>query len=708
MINLLEKLKTNKDKTLAQKSEELGVQQPTSMPIAKGVADTQKSAEMAASPQAKKSTRQKILRKSQVESQAPREISPEQETTLDRASNIISKLANFNQAAVEEQIGQTIEGQDTITRPVTSSEDYVSQMAQGQEVAAPTSAEVINDVLFEDADLPGVFNLTINELGDPDIINYAASVGLNTATSTVADLKNAVDSEINEITSFIDNARDIINDPNQPANVRQAAMQDLKDYGAAHLIATDAELDDFNKDAQSVGLISFGGKDYTIEDLGTNPAVLATLQGAAEMLIDDPNATPETLGLADNPLLFQFVKKHSNAINSILDSEKENLQAAKDAVASNKEVTSRMGEDLKTLLGVTEFTTDNIVSNTPGLAIFTGDYSPVDQGLTAAQVQEDVKYLAGKNPEYIKQLMSDPNFEDKIVGLANRASKLRSVENSQSRMDLAQSVGVDYSKFIDLMEDIKLYPSQYSAEQKNFIKIFDADGNGFYDNPASIKERLTVWFSDPNNKQPELNVPIFSQQVVDNYKEKINQKGIQIDNIDGFIKESLKDRDSLINNLRSVNRSLNDMEAVIKKYPNNDTLQAMYRRLQYARRVLVRGKGQFPDKVKRSEEKSPEELYPTLQTVSDLFSKQVPYSSKGYSDHVSKLENTIAELEGNRTKIPTQYYKPALKKLRLELAEAKSIRNSFNQSHKSSSTGSTSSESVAANTRATINTGNIA
>ena len=485
-MNILKSFKDlEKPKPLAKKAEELEVPKPTQPNIAKSLGHTDKQAQMSASPQAQQATQ----RTAQLQSQAPREV-PEAGNYQEKADALISAAAGL-EGIETTQAGQ-ISGSSVDTGAARTEEQIANQL-EGGEVLDIDPEQALADAMLSES-FTDSLNITLKELeqteGYADLTAYAAELGLD-ENATLAQIKEAMDTEINEISTIVDNAKDVIHDPNAPANVRQAAMQDMLDYGASHMLATDAELDELEKDISEVGLIEFDGQMYTLEDLKENDAVAATLHSAALSLIQDPDATPEDLGLADSPLMLDFVLKHAPALASVLEQDKENLAAAKEKVDTNKEAMNSMGEELQGLLGLNPYTTQDLTADLPGLKALGENLT---EGYTGESVKAGLDYMVSLDPELVQDFMTsgNPKYLKEIMQKSALHDK---ISNNTSPAVFAELAGVDFSHLGDLVMDAHNNPEAYTDEQLAQLKLFD-NGEGFIADNKTLQSTLADYVLD--------------------------------------------------------------------------------------------------------------------------------------------------------------------------------------------------------------------
>ena len=585
MINLLEQL--NKPKSLAKKAEELGTPQPTQPNLAKALGASQKSAEMAPSPQAKTATQQKQMRTAQVQAEAPREQVPEAGDFTAKAQGMIDKLAGFNQQMVQQEISEDISAGPEVGVDALTQEQALAQMQAG-ETPYIDESQVISDVL-EGGGMVEAFSITMAEIQDPEIKAYAAELGLP-ETATVADLKQAVDTEIDQITSIVDNARETISDPNQPSNVRQESVNLMRDYGASHLIATDAELDDFENDIQNVGLIEVDGQTLTLEEMGDNPAIAASLHTAAEAFIDNPTATPEDTGLKDNPLLYEFVKKHSNSILSTLDQSKEALAGAKQTVADNKAMTdwsTDLSPEAKQALGLEGlniYTTEDLTSKVPGLELFKSGN---------ASDQETIKYLSNVSPELAAEFMKtgDTNL---LSDFKARKQVHQHMSAARSVDDLTSTFGVPTERLQDILSDFAASPRSYSKSERQLFASLDKNLDGKVDDWATVQPKLQQLGLDG---RLDFNIS-GTQTREDKYQGRLADKlgGIKTKEL------SLQDLNKLILDMRAEKFRPKDYQHLLDR--KQELIDAMPVKKKYADTTWSGLGGEAP-----VEEKEPEPIY---------------------------------------------------------------------------------------------------
>jgi len=548
MVDLLEQLKDKPD-PLRKKTQDMGIPTPTQPNLAQSVGSTQKQAEMSASPQAlqKRSEEQKAQRSAQVQAQAPRDIAAEAGDYNTQAQNLITKLADFNTESWSELqtsaiqggpvkgqqtdatldpsvdlqvgdrysigdptqlhpnfglpagavgVGDVVEYDGTKFVVVQDASLGVDARSEKDLITDPTAESMDATTVISDAITAGEYtdtlNITLGELKtlDPDMYaEFQGFTGLGD-DATLEDIKTTIETEIDNITLVVDDARETLNDPNAPAAVRQEAAQRMKDYGAAHMIATDAQLEDFESDMKSVGLIEFGGQSYTLEDLANNEGVAATILSAAQTLIDNPDATAEDLGLTDSPTLEAFVKKHTNSILSVLEVDADNLKAANEHVNVNKAITENIPEGITSLIGeINPYTTEDLVSNTPGLVALTPDFDPGSVGLDSSiQVSETLEYMAEHNPEGVKSFMESGDTSQ-LKTLVQNTIKHKNVMSIDSPTALGEHLGLDFEQLNEVVTDAKNNPDNYSPEQLEVLNALNPDGFGIT-NFKEAKEQL--------------------------------------------------------------------------------------------------------------------------------------------------------------------------------------------------------------------------
>ncbi len=567
MVDLLKQLQ-DKPKPLAKKAEELDTVKPTQPNIVNSLGGTQKQAEMAASPQAKKATEQQQMRTAEVKAEAPREVAGAGDF-ISNAQTMITNLANFNQANFDTTVGNVIEDSTIEAPEARSSESLIEETStffnlidnSGHDPlitlgalstqdpalyaklspynrfddtvtlkdlranivveglpsldAAAIASDTIttegfidtvsitagdmqqqNPELYEDmfsflSDIEGMTQPSLDENNNPIKDANGNPVMEINPNLTIQEIQNIVDQQIDQMTAIVDNARETLNDPNAPANVRQEAMQNMIDYGAAHMIATDAELDEFQKDMSTVGVIEIDGETYTLEQLADNKTIAASILSAAKALISDSNATAKDLGLEDSPSLEAFVRKHTLSIISVLSTDEQNLTKAKEYLAANKEIIDSVPEEVKDIVGdLTPYTKDNLVSSTPGLVVFTPNFDPKSVGLESSiEVSEALKYMSKHDPEGVKAFMESGDLKA-FTKLAENSYKHRNVDGIDSEAALGAHLDIDFKQLQTIILDASQNPEDYTPEQRELLSALNPDGFGI-DNWKEAKDTLT-------------------------------------------------------------------------------------------------------------------------------------------------------------------------------------------------------------------------
>jgi hypothetical protein len=575
MINIIDSLK-DKPTPLSKKQDIV----PTSVPIAEAAGATPKQAQMAPSPQAQKAQAQKSQRSAQVESQEARAPSEESNTSFTQATNMISNLANLN----AENLQKAYAAQEVdVNSDITPEGDVLAgQIAEGT-ITEESIQQQASQALENGLEGLGEFGvLTLAEVANnpdfADISKYAVDVlGLD-STATLNDIQSAVSTEIDNITQVVDTQNEILRDPNATPMERQEASRNMVDYGAAHLIASDQELAEFENDIKNVDVMEINGQTFTLEDIEDNDAVMALVVTAGREILNDPDHIPDWA--EDNPALFDFVKKNANAVNSIYlgdDSLMSDFETVKGVVSDNKVLTDSMGEGLTTILGLNTPSSTSILKDSPGLEIFSVGFDPTELDLEASEVQDSIKYLSELDPDQVKAILSDPKYMERLPKLVARVEKLQSIDNAKSLTTLTSSLGTDYNQLKKLKTDIEAYPDKYDSNQKEFVDLF------FTGNP---KEALKKWYVDPDNVQPDISGQTYGDKVIDNYKNKALKKGIDLNNIQDFVNKS-KHVDKWGPALQKVNSTLSELAEAIRTNSSPE-LQALYNRVKTARSDLLK------------------------------------------------------------------------------------------------------------------------
>ncbi len=499
-ITLLDAL--NKPKPLAKQAEEAGMSQtPVTGSVASSLGATPKQAQMAGSAQAKQAEArrqsQQVRRQAQLQAQAPRDVAGSQDSVA-QAQNLIDKLANF-QSSVDTASQQAL--QSPVAEGVArGQQDFITEA--GDRVLALSDAtlrqdaiDALDEVFTGEEGLDQSLTVTLSEIREaqPEIYQYGKNVlGLD-ENATVEQIKSAVDTEIAEMTEIVDFQRDRLNDPNSTPLERQEARSLMRDYGAAHLIATDKELDDFKKDISSIGIMEFDGQQFTLEDLADNEAVMASLLTAATTLMDDPEASAEDLQLQNYPELFNFVKKHTNPLVSILEQETENLAQVQSTVKSNQDLLSTMTPEVKELMELTPFTADNLLEQNAALKIFSADPSMMVGDIPATEARDLITEWARLKPGSAKALLGSEEMLDKHLGtVKNRMTKYNNIEQMQGTDALVASVVPNFnetSQIARLVKDVEEFGFGYDPEVFKAVRMFDKNKDGVVDDP----EQLKVW-----------------------------------------------------------------------------------------------------------------------------------------------------------------------------------------------------------------------
>jgi hypothetical protein len=595
MVDIIKALK-DKPEPLAKKADELGTSTPTIPALSLG---TQKQGEMMVTPQAQqarvKRESQKAQRTAQVQSAAPREDEEAQDSVV-RAQSLISNLANLNQQQVQEASAAALEAEQAQVGAARTGEQLLGEA--GEQIMGLTDAELeqqakanITDTLLGNEQDPGILDqtltLTLGELKQnpefADVVSYAQSIGLTDENATLEQIKDAVDTEINEVTAIVDHQRDLINDPNVPSAERQQARRTLKDYGASHLLASEQEMDEFAGDMSSVGMITIGGKEYTLEDLADNEAIAASLSSAAGTLLSNPDATPEDTGLSDFPEMFQFVQKHAAALESVLDQEKDNLGRVQGIVGKNLEAFNAMDEHTKKVLDLNPFVNKNMIEDMPSLEIFKPGFDATSLGFDSNTLKGGIEHLSEVRPDLIQSIMSDPEYKDKLSQMIPRAQSHKAMMDSDS-LDAIVLMGSNLnntSELRSILTDMKKYPNSYSEEQKQAMAVFDSNNDGWPDDLGQIKGRLSERMLDPNKSSlvfPEA----FGKQVTSNFSKKAKELGFDPKNI-YKLGEKITHKDDMTTKLRKVNSLLKEvrrgMTGDLEKHP---FLNQLKKQLVYA------------------------------------------------------------------------------------------------------------------------------
>lgn len=519
----------SKPEPLAKKAQKAGMDiTPQTPGVVSSLGATPKQIDMASSPQAQQGElrrqSQQQQRAAQLQAQEARDVAGASDMR-ETASNLINTLANYQSSITA--VTQADLGADVASGTARTSQDFLT--AGGENIIASDGQEAmftadtlrqesigkLDEVIVGTEDDPSILDeaLTVSmgeikELADSitgtdpasleqkqmymDIYNYGKNVLKLEDNATVNDVKGAVETEINQITSIVDYQRDVLHDRNATPAERQQARQLMRDYGAAHLIATDKELDDFKQDMSTVGVMEFNGQTYSLEDLADNEAVAATILTAATSLLDDPNLKPEDVGLEDYPDLFTFVKNHSAAIESVLAEEQDNLQTVQTQVQENKLITDAMGPDLAEQLGLTPFTTDKLSDSFAG-QVFSPDFDPSKYGLTQDEAKSTVLVLSQNSPDMAKTLLkSKESFEENIDDYRNRVINFNNFDNAKD-LNTILAMTTEYNssdKLQALLSDIKQFPEDYTNLDISGIDIFDANKDGKLDSFEKIQETL--------------------------------------------------------------------------------------------------------------------------------------------------------------------------------------------------------------------------
>lgn len=589
-INLIESLKDTPT-TLAKKAESQGMAiTPKTPGVVQSLGATPKQIDMAASPQAAqaemKRQGQKAQRAAQVQSQAPRDVSTATDMR-ETAANLIDTLASY-QSGVTAQSNLAL-GADVAKGKARTEQEFVDTAGSAivatadqqamfdsdslREEAVQKAADVISGTETNPSVLDQALTVTIGELKDqePEIYDYAINTLGLTEAATVEEVKAAVDLEINEITEIVDNQRAIFSDPLATPAERQQARQLMRDYGAAHLIATDKELDDFNDDMKRVGIIEFGGQTYTLEDLADNEAVAATLLSAATSLIDNPDQDAKDLGLENNPELFTFIQKHANAIESVLSQEEKNLKNVQTTVSNNLLITDAIPDSVKSLAGdINPFTTENIAGSSVALTIYDPNYDSTKLEAPPEEVRAVVEGMASLRPEYVTDLLSGDmkNFEANFARAKSRFDNYRALEAAKDEAALvAVGTNLDLEDLKTALKFAAENPQYYSKEQLAQLKMFDQDGDGKLDDYDTLQKALQDSALDGKGKigfSTESKLDVLKKGVEEGYTpEEFNKI------VFGQLNTNLlKNAPGLLEaNLNNVNNVINKLDELTKNDP---------------------------------------------------------------------------------------------------------------------------------------------
>lgn len=586
MVDILDKLK-NKPDPLRKKANI-----PASVPLAEAGGATPNQAQMTPTPQFQQAQLrrqgQQAQRSAQVKAEAPREMGTEEQTSFDRAQQSINAKAAFNQAdfgaAQSWQMGQG-EEIDPVTGLPTG-QDLAAGIADGtiteegiRQAADQASEDFLYGTGFEDS-----LTMTLGELrtyigeggpaqNDPaftEIIEYATQVLKLDDSATLSEIKQAVDTEVQQATAIVDNQREIINDPNATPMERQSAMRTMKDYGAAHLIATDAELDEFVNDISTLGVMEIDGQQVTLEDLQDNEAVMSMMALAADNILEDPDHVPDWA--EDHPDLWGVVQKNATAIASSMSDDIEKYQTTKETVDNNKIVTDAMGPKLTKTLGLDVPSGTDIKETYPGVVIFGVNAATEFPELDIDAAKEALEYLAINDSEQLKQLMQDPNLADKMSGVITRTKLLSSIDKSTGYMSLAAALKLDFNNIKEFLKDVKAHPDNYDPQMKEFLEAF-----------RKGKDAIKELVSDSNFFMPEFG-KTHSQKVTEHARELIKETGLDFKNIIDNPQYKFNQNNSK-NALRKVNTLLDKL-----KGPAKDNPQVAYyvQKLDKIRKELVR------------------------------------------------------------------------------------------------------------------------
>ena len=483
MVDIVKAL-NQKTEPLAKKADNLGVPKPTQPNLAASLGATDKSAQMAPTPQAQMasqkqtSEQQKSQRSAKIQAEAPRDIAG--------AADLNSKAA-----AIIGSIGDTITAErvqgavDTSAGPAGGemSQEQGFDLAQsGTGLAGPDAKNI------EFADVGETFNVPVSEVLSPEELSEVTGLfGPEAAGMTIDQLQARVEEEANELTAQVDDNREILNDPNQPPDVRQVARQNMIDLGAAHLIATDAELDAFEQDLSKADAIQIQGQTYSLQDLEDNEKVMAEAYNIATQLLENPDLSAEEFNTSES--FFNFIQNHANAIQSVFDKNKkmyeEEILPKVDANKAMIGWTDGMDAETLKAIGLEGFGVyqDNDFDKMPGLkALADSETGQTDITL--------VKDMAKLNPELAKQFLSsgDPNL---LTEMKNRKTALQVVNT----MDSTESaipflMGVDFGQAADLVREAAELNRQFGEPMPPALSILDGDGDGNIDDWQSIQERL--------------------------------------------------------------------------------------------------------------------------------------------------------------------------------------------------------------------------
>ena len=597
---------------------------------------------MAASPQAAQAVARKQSqlgqRKAQLAEQEPRQ--PGESESAKRARTMIGNLANTQQAVAEAQAAD-IQGQMTID-PVTGDQLLEDQGENILEMSA-ADLEAQADQQVADA-LTGAtaeaLNVTLSEL-DPqwkDVISYAtdqeSGLGLP-PTATLEDVKNAIDSEINEMTSLVDNARDIISDPNAPSVERKQARRLMRDYGASHLIATDQELAEFEDDVQNAGLVEFDGKMQTAADLADNEAFLAVLHGAAGKLLDNPEASIEELGLESFPQVYEFASKNAAAVVGVLGENRKVLEDLQSTVNSNIALKNSIPANLGIEIA-SPFSTESIAKDNPNLAIFAPD-SPDKVGKT------DLTYLAEFDPNQVAKYIEGGDAKS-LQDLKEKAAVHRSIGNLNSVEEMSSLLRVDTQRLQTLLTDAMENPNIYGDDHKKIISALDQDSDGQIDDWAAVQQRMQKLTLDgmKDFNLSEIKTP------KERYQEKLSSlmpEAVQLEQMD-FNKIN-----DLIVQMKEEGINEEDLKDILAvRDQKRDELRSQYRQEQVQESIDRPERERLAAEKEAKRQKDYTDKVVAKEVTQSLLNEPIADDPATLTDYVKKLEQSKEYVASNLAK----------------------------------------------------------
>lgn len=558
MVDIVKALGQEPEPSLKKKSKAAGVLQPQQPNIAASMGATQKQAEMAASPQAQAAAQrdaQKAQREAQVQSQQAREV-PKAGDSISRAQSLINNLSGYTENYGN--IQDTALGSERVTPGERLSVNEVTQspdILEGEDIDVQGGTE---EALVEGAS--DALNITISELEelDPDtyneVIQFANEYGLDPNTATLEDIRQVAQRETDAITADVDNNRAALNDPNLPSAQRKIALQNMKDLGAAHLIATDAELDKLEAELNSADKVIIEGQETTVNDIMSSPEYASVAYDLAEALVGgediDFETAKEKYGFPDSEGLFNFVVNNGPAIISSLEANQEAINQGREIVKKNKEALANIPEGVRDRFGITPYMSQDVYKMVPALSVFNDGFMFEDKSINVEQAREALNYFSNVDPDLVQRIMRDPNFERHMPALIQRTNRLQSLDNSKNVFQgLLAGTGLDdFGQLNKLLQDFKMNPDQYrDANARKLFKMLDQDGDGRLDSQVGIIGTLKEFYSDTRNRPVNLGgMQTYGQKAVSRYGSAIGAAGIDSTLPPSRVQELLIDNPSMV------------------------------------------------------------------------------------------------------------------------------------------------------------------